>query len=59
LRLSLEKDGKVFAVIGFGLGELFSRFLTRKTIDVAYNIFENDWNGRKNLELRIRDIKFF
>lgn len=43
--------------IGFGLGELSSKFKPGDEIEIAYTIDMNIWNGRKSLQLKIRDIR--
>ena len=43
--------------IGFGLGDRVKDIKVGSTIDIAYTISENIWNGRKNLQLKLRDIK--
>jgi single-stranded-DNA-specific exonuclease len=58
LKLKLERNDKVFDAIAFGFGDYYQRLLPQKTIDVVYNIEENEWGGRKTLELKIKDIKF-
>ncbi|HUV42643.1 MAG TPA: single-stranded-DNA-specific exonuclease RecJ [Patescibacteria group bacterium] len=46
-----------FEVIAFGQGELLPQLSTKQPVDLAYNLFLNQWNGRQQLELRIKDIK--
>lgn len=41
--------------IGFGLGELAEAI--PDTIDLAYSLAVNDWNGTRGLEARIRDLR--
>jgi len=57
LKLRLEKDGQVFDSIAFNMGSFLMALTTNPLADIAYNIVENVWNGRCNLELKIRDIK--
>lgn len=57
LRLSGLLSHFVFDAIGFGLGELFSQLSPEKSVDVAYNLSLNEWNGNQKLELKIKDIK--
>lgn len=57
IKLKLEKDGKVFDSIYFGGGEIYSKITPNSKIDVAYNLTENIWDGRKSLQLGIRDVK--
>jgi len=39
------------------MGEYFEIIKDNQTFDVCYSIDENEWNGKKSLQLRIRDIK--
>ena len=52
-----EKLKVIFEAIGFGMGNLYSKLSAQKPIDIAYNLILNEWNGRKSLQLRIKDIK--
>ncbi|MCX6791795.1 MAG: single-stranded-DNA-specific exonuclease RecJ [Candidatus Gottesmanbacteria bacterium] len=42
--------------IAFGMGDLYPKVKTGKPIDIAYTIDMNTWNGRKSLQLKLRDI---
>ncbi len=44
--------------IAFNFGELYSRLTTDVRVDVAYAIDMNEWNGRRKLQLKIKDIAF-
>jgi len=59
LKLSLfdpEFERHVIGAIAFGLGDLADDIVEGVPIDVAYNIEENAWNGRSELQLNIKDI---
>lgn len=56
LKMKLQEHGKVIDAIGFGKADLFD-ISSGDSIDVAYTIDENEWNGKKSLQLKIRDIK--
>ncbi len=43
--------------IGFGLGEKSAELHVGDTVDIVYTIDENVWNGNKNLQLKVKDIK--
>ncbi len=43
--------------IGFGLGERMGEFHVGDKVDIVYVIDENEWDGKKNLQLKIKDIK--
>ena len=57
LKLFLRQDKDIFEAIGFGLGALAAELKVGDTIDVAYTIDENVWNGNTKLQLKIKDIK--
>ncbi len=57
LKLALEKDGQVFSAIAFNFGKMYTKLLNKPQINVAYNFEENVWNGRKTMQLKIKDIK--
>lgn len=57
LKIKLRKDEQVFDSIFFGGGEMYSNLKIGSKVDVAYSVEENVWNGYKNLQLKIRDIK--
>ncbi|MFV1917230.1 MAG: DHH family phosphoesterase [Patescibacteria group bacterium] len=57
LKLTLEHNDKVFDAIAFGFGDLYIKLQPETSMDVVYRLEENIWNGKKNLELKIKDIK--
>jgi single-stranded-DNA-specific exonuclease len=58
LRLFVKQNNSEgIAAIGFGLGDKFDLTTSQKTFDAVYCIDENEWNGKVNLQLRLRDIK--
>lgn len=58
LKLRVKNSlGIGFNAIGFGLGNLFSVLSPEKPVDIAYNLTINEWNGNKDLELKIKDIR--
>ncbi|CAN5311551.1 single-stranded-DNA-specific exonuclease RecJ [soil metagenome] len=56
LKLKLSKENKFLDAIGFGMAKDFPDLGKGDLIDAAYNIDENEWNGVKSLQLRIKDI---
>jgi len=57
LRLSLRTDsGFRIDGIGFGIGEKYSTLALGKNADIVYTIDENEWNGEKKLQLKIKNI---
>ena len=59
LRLGIiNKNSRIsISSIGFGLAHHFSKTKDGQIFDICYSIDENVWNGKKNLQLKLRDIK--
>jgi single-stranded-DNA-specific exonuclease len=56
LKLSLEASGGViFDCIGFRIGHLKETLPSR--IDAMFTLEANEWNGRTNLQLNLKDVK--
>jgi single-stranded-DNA-specific exonuclease len=53
--LKLKANG--FQAIAFGMGDLLPELSQTKPVDIAFNLFLNQWNNQKKLELRVKDIK--
>ena len=46
-----------FQAIGFGLGGKLKDVEKEQPFDIAYTIEENEWQGRKSIQLNVKDIK--
>lgn len=46
-----------FSCIGFGLSDYYNKIRNGENFDIAYQIDENQWNGRTSIQLNIKDIK--
>ncbi|RMG62782.1 MAG: single-stranded-DNA-specific exonuclease RecJ [Calditrichaeota bacterium] len=58
LRLRLEQNGVELDAIGFNLGDAIDLVYEKQfVIDCAYVLEENFWNGKKSLQLRLKDIR--
>ncbi|MEK7112217.1 MAG: DHHA1 domain-containing protein, partial [Patescibacteria group bacterium] len=57
LKLNLEEGGRVLEAIAFGLGGIYPKLSPDTKIDIAYTLEENTWNDKKDLQLKIKDIK--
>jgi single-stranded-DNA-specific exonuclease len=59
LRLLVKsgESGKVMGGIGFGMGDRSEEIKSGDQVEVAYNLTNNRWNGREELEMRIKDIR--
>lgn len=57
LKLRLGKNPNVFEAIAFGFAKRGIEIKKDDEVDVVYSPEENIWNGKKNLQLKVRDIK--
>jgi single-stranded-DNA-specific exonuclease len=48
---------KPYEAVAFNFGEYSSKIRPGNPIKLAYNLDINEWNGKKKLQLKIRDIK--
>jgi len=56
LKVSHPTVNTPFDAVGFGMGEWYGKIKQGMTVDVAYTIDENNWNGNTSLQLKIKDI---
>jgi len=61
LKLELKNKqlpGKIFKAIGFGLVKNNpAEFKAGDSVDLVFEIIKDEWNGRRDLQLRVEDIK--
>jgi single-stranded-DNA-specific exonuclease len=58
IKLRLHQDGAELEAIGFRLAERLRELdVTRGPIDVAFQLQENHWNGRSELQARLVDLR--
>ena len=59
LRLNITNKNRIKSIssIGFSLSHHFDKTKQENTFDICYSIDENEWNGRKSLQLKLKDIK--
>ena len=57
LKCRIEKNGSAFDAIGFNLGEKCDLITNRKRFKIAYTIDENVWNGRRTIQLKLKDLR--
>ena len=53
-----QKDSPAYDCIGFGLAEHIDYINSGQFFDVCYTIEENNWRGKKNLQLNIKGIHY-
>ena len=58
LKFKIRQNSNIFDVIGFGMGDLYYRLNPgNHDLDLAYVIEENEYMGRKNIQLRAKDLR--
>jgi single-stranded-DNA-specific exonuclease len=57
LRINTKTASGSLAGIGFSMGDAFEKIKDYNEFDICYSINENEWNGRKNLQLILNDLK--
>ena len=57
LRINTKTASGSLAGIGFSMGDAFEKIKDYNEFDICYSINENQWNGRKNLQLMLNDLK--
>jgi single-stranded-DNA-specific exonuclease len=61
LKLSLEKEAesgnKKFGAIGFNLVDSCDKIELGDKVDIVFEMLSNEWNGNKELQLKIADFK--
>ena len=57
LKLNILDSHQSIPAIAFGLGSKYDKTINKNEIDICYSISENEWNGNKQLQLLIKDIK--
>lgn len=56
--IQVETRSRAYPAIGFQLGHHYERMKRGDFFDICYNLEENFWNGRTEIQLNIKDIKF-
>jgi single-stranded-DNA-specific exonuclease len=56
VRYRLRQAGRVIGGVVFGVSDDYPG-IVGETVDVAYRLSENDWNGASTVELRIVDVR--
>lgn len=57
LKLSLQQtESNIFNGIAFGMGDFFPK-IQNQPFHICYTINENNWNGKRELQLNVKDIK--
>ncbi len=58
IRLKVRQNNTVLDAVGFNLGHLYNKIgVGNDLLDMVYQIDENTWQGRTNIQLKIKDLK--
>jgi single-stranded-DNA-specific exonuclease len=57
IRFSVKQDNTTIPGIGFGMADKFPLLQSSQPVDIVFKIGENEWNGQKNLQLRVIDFR--
>jgi single-stranded-DNA-specific exonuclease len=57
LRFDLYQNGVRLNGIGFGMADKMCLLTENKPVDIIFKIEENEWNGQKNLQLKVIDCR--
>lgn len=59
IKISIQqKDSTAFECIGFGLAAHIDHINAGHAFDICYTVEENNWRGKKNLQLNIKAIRY-
>ncbi|WP_431804752.1 single-stranded-DNA-specific exonuclease RecJ [Halobacillus andaensis] len=57
LKLMFKKERSKLDGIAFGMGDLFTRISPHSQLEVIGELGINEWNGRKNVQVMVKDLK--
>ncbi len=57
LKFKARQGREVLDAIGFGLAEHLELLYSGKPVELAYVLSENEWQGRKTIQLELKDIR--
>ena len=57
LKFKVRQGSKTLDVIGFGQAHHFEKLIVGKPVDIAYLVEENSWQGNRQVQLQLKDLK--
>ena len=57
IRFVLKQNNITLTGIGFNMADKFSLLQQQKPLDIVFTIDENEWNGEKNLQMKMIDLR--
>ena len=58
LELISIHSGTIIQGVGFSLGDHIKRIKNHEVFDICYTVEENEFNGKKSLQIMVREIRF-
>ncbi len=56
LKMSVTSEGSVMDAIGFNFGDRISDVTKHDEFGLAFSLEENEWNGKVNLQMKVRGV---
>lgn len=56
LKVRAEGSREPFDAVGFNMSDMYGKLQSDAPIDIAYTVDMNEWNGKRNLQLKIKNI---
>ena len=57
IRFRVKQDRTSFPAIGFNLSKHYEDLINGSSVDLAFVVEVNEWRGKSNIQLNLRDIK--
>jgi single-stranded-DNA-specific exonuclease len=57
VRFIVKQENIIFTGIGFNMADKFYLLQMKKPLDIVYTLDENEWNGEKQLQLKVIDVR--
>lgn len=57
VKFRIAQDETLLDVIGFRMAHFYNHLSSEKSIDIAFSLDENTWNGKTTVQLKLKDIK--
>jgi len=57
LRFVVRQGQQTITGIGFNMADKMPLLLTNHPVDLVFKVDENEWNGEKNLQLKVLDVR--
>jgi single-stranded-DNA-specific exonuclease len=58
LKFKVSQNKMVIKAIGWKLGNFYDLLISNRPLDMAFVIEENEWNGKIDIQLNIKDIRY-